>query len=343
MTTVFEVLVFVVSGDQVRDGPLGLLILTTATALAVTPVAQVHSPALDATPNPRSALVQDAPAPDQTVPVKAQPTDDQGEVIVTGRDPSSAPDPMRAVNLQAFKVTEAVDNAILGPVALVYKKTVPSPFRSGVHNVLYNLREPVVFINFVLQHKIGKAAETLARFGINSTIGVAGLFDMAKRKTFKLPRRGNGFADTMGFYGVPSGPFMFLPIVGPTTVRDLLGGALDRAMLPIVFGKRITRPQFAIPFGVLGALDHRAEFDETLHTLHDNVPDPYANTRAFYLQRRQAEIDHLRGKNISNSSPMSEKPTGPIRLRSQYPTQPIEPAPAPPGAASADATNAPKN
>lgn len=325
---------------------MGLLILTTATALAVTPLAQSVPPSVEAPATTSAESVSQAsqtePMPQSTSqspaiisqtttppPVPVHSSDDQGSVIVTGRDPSNAPDPMRAVNLQAFNATQAVDDAIVGPISMAYKKTVPSPFRSGVHNVLYNLREPVVFVNFVLQHKIGKAAETFARFAINSTIGVLGIFDFAKRKTFKLPRRSNGFANTFGFYGIPSGPFMFLPIVGPTTVRDLFGGALDRAIMPLTFGRRITRPEYAVPFGVLGVLDHRAEFDETLHTLHDNVPDPYANTRAFYLQRRQAEIDHLRGRNISNSSPMSEAPTGPIRLKSTYPKPPVEPAPVP--------------
>ncbi|WP_236697447.1 MlaA family lipoprotein [Sphingomonas sp. Leaf357] len=331
---------------------MGLLILTTATVLAVTPMAQVTPQPVEATPTATAAPQETpaTPAPieppvvSQTTPAPAH-TEDQGEVVVTGRDPSNAPDPLRSINVTAFNATQAVDDALVGPISMAYKRTVPSPFRSGVHNVLYNLREPVVFVNFVLQHKIGKAAETVARFAINSTIGVLGIFDMAKRKTFKLPRRSNGFANTLGFYGVPSGPFMFLPIVGPTTVRDLVGGTLDRLILPIAFGKRITKPQFAIPFGVLGVLDHRAEFDETLHTLHDNVPDPYANTRAFYLQRRQAEIDHLRGKAISNSSPMSEAPTGPIRLKSKYPTPPVAPAPAPvpQETAPGDPVTAPRN
>ncbi|MFX6258432.1 MlaA family lipoprotein, partial [Acinetobacter baumannii] len=88
----------------------------------------------------------------------------------------------------------------------------PVPVRSGIRNFLYNLREPIVFVNFLLQHKAGKAAETLGRFVVNSTVGVGGLFDMAKRRPIHLPRRPNGFADTLGFYGVKPGPFLFLPL-----------------------------------------------------------------------------------------------------------------------------------
>ena len=280
----------------------------------------------------------------ETGPVSAKPVDpgqpnspadleaSQKDIVVTARDPAAAPDPFRAINLQSFKATQAVDSALIGPVSLAYKHSIPRPLRSGVHNFLYNLREPVVLVNFVFQHKIGKAAETVGRFAINSTIGIAGVIDVAKKRPFKLPRRGNGFADTLGFYGVPSGPFMFLPIVGPTTVRDLLGGFADRLVLPLIVGsKLLTHPAYSVPAGVLGVLDHRAEFDETLHTLHDDVPDPYANTRSFYVRRRQAEIDHLRGHEGGNSSPMSEAPTDPIRVKHHLrPVEPSDPKPTPP-------------
>ncbi|KQR80461.1 hypothetical protein ASG07_15020 [Sphingomonas sp. Leaf343] len=269
----------------------------------------------------------------------------QPDIVVTGRGAWEAPDPLSKVNEQAFKATEAVDKAVVGPVARAYKQKVPSPIRRGIHNFLYNLREPVVFVNFVLQHKIGKALETVGRFAINSTVGVIGVFDMAKRKPFKLPRRSNGFANTLGFYGVPNGPFMFLPLVGPTTVRDLFGGAIDRIVLPVTLGQGVTDPKFAIPAGVLGALDHRAEFDETLVQLHDRGGDPYVNSRDFYLQRRQAEIDRLKGRSTGSVGGMTEAPTAPIRVRPRSdavdPPAPVEPVPvepavSPPAAAPVD-------
>ena len=318
-----------------------LILWTTATMLIGAPTIQAMPPSSGASPIATSGqagaatasdpvpggkpVAVDTAAPQATTEVvqdkrPASPhreaSASQSDIIVTARDPAAAPDPFRGVNVQAFAATQAVDNAIVAPVSLAYKHGIPRPVRSGVHNFLYNLREPVVFVNFVFQHKIGKAAETVARFAVNSTIGIAGVIDVAKKRPFKLPRRGNGFADTLGFYGVPSGPFMFLPIVGPTTVRDLFGGFADRLVLPAIVGShRLTNPAYAVPAAVLGVLDHRAEFDETLHTLHDNVADPYANSRAFYLQRRQAEIDHLRGRETGNSSPMSEAPTEPIRVK----------------------------
>ena len=229
------------------------------------------------------------------------------DIVVTGQRRGLAPDPFRSVNETSFKATQAVDDAITGPAARAYKKTLPREVRRGIHNFLYNFREPVVFVNFLLQHKIGKAAETFARFAINTTAGVAGILDVAKKKPFKLPRRSNGFANTLGFYGVPNGPFLFLPITGPTTLRDLFGGAIDRLILPFTYGSRVTKPAFVIPFATLSILDHRSEFDGTLKKLHKGVDDPYANSRTFYLQRRQAEIDALkRGKPLVGG--MTEPP-----------------------------------
>jgi phospholipid-binding lipoprotein MlaA len=265
-------------------------------------------------------------------PVQSEPAGQEApgrDIVVTGRGAWEAPDPFADINTKAFEATMAVDSAIIGPVAMVYKDVIPKPIRDGAHNFLYNLREPVVFLNFVLQLKIGRALETVGRFAVNTTVGVAGLFDMAKRKPFRWKRRSNGFANTFGFYGIKSGPFMFLPIVGPTTARDLIGGALDRLLFPFVYGSRITKPEFAIPFAVIGALDHRAEFDDTLHQLHDGQSDPYARSRDFYLQRRQNEIDELKGKAPKNSSGMSEAPTAPVTVRKRSSESTVE-EPAPP-------------
>ena len=315
---------------------------------ATAPAVPLAQPAPTATPAPVAPLADPVPAapvpaptptpapPETAPPAPVRPNAERGDIVVTGRAAWEAPDPMASVNVKSYEATQAIDKAVIGPVARTYKKKVPGPFRRGIHNFLYNLREPVVFVNFFLQHKIGKAAETAGRFVINSTIGVLGVFDMAKRKPFKLPRRINGFADTLGFYGVPNGPFMYLPIVGPTTVRDLFGGAVDRVVLPLSFGAAVTDPRFAIPAGVLGALDHRAEFDETIEKLEKAPGDPYANARDFYLQRRQAEIDQLRGKRNGPIGGMSEAPVGPIRIkqRSDSLYEPVvEGAPAPAEAA----------
>lgn len=215
------------------------------------------------------------------------------EIVVHARTPPPPGDPFQNVNAKSFEITQDVDRAIIRPVALTYQRIVPDPLRSGFRNFLNNLREPVVFLNYLLQFKPGKAAETLGRFTINSTIGAAGLFDIAKRKPFKLPRRKNGLGNTLGYYGVGPGPFFFLPIIGPTTLRDVLGDNLDRLVLPVAFGSPFNKPIYAITIGGLSSLDQRAEFDEKLQELHEGNPDPYAKTREDYLATRQAAIDAL--------------------------------------------------
>jgi len=313
---------------------LSLLESIPALLLAVTPVQTVAVPPV--APAPSTVAVEPPPVV-RTLPAPAGSPhaandNPENDVIVTAAKRPLAPDPLQAVNAASFGATQAIDRAFIGPVSLAYKEHVPSPVRSGIHNFLYNLREPIVFLNFVLQLKIGKAAETVGRFAINTTVGVGGVMDIAKRKPFKLPRRGNGFADTLGFYGIPNGPFMFLPIVGPTTVRDLFGGFVDRLILPIGVGSPFNSTTYTAPAGALGALDHRAEFDEELHILHDNVPNPYESSRDFYLRRRQAEIDYLKGRRTDGAAPMSENPLGYIPPTGVIvpPVVPTVPAPAPP-------------
>jgi phospholipid-binding lipoprotein MlaA len=244
---------------------------------------------------PDSASVR-AEVPESSAGTTAPPLpEENGAIVVTARPRAVAGDPLEAVNVKAFEATQAVDRAAVGPIALGYRHIVPEPARDGLRNALRNLREPVVAINFLLQLKPGKAAETLARLGINSTIGVAGLVDVARRKPFHLPYRPNGFADTFGYYGVKPGAYLFLPLVGPTTVRDLVGGGLDRLVLPLAIGRPFNRVTYTIPTGVIGALQHRINIDDELRELREKAPDPYAALRDAYLRRRQAEIDALHG------------------------------------------------
>jgi phospholipid-binding lipoprotein MlaA len=231
---------------------------------------------------------------------------EQDDIVVTGRVRTPG-DPLEKANVKSFEAIQSVDKAFVGPVALAYKNKLPGPIRSGVRNFLNNLREPDVFLNFLLQLKPGKAAETVGRFAINTTIGGAGLFDVAKRRPFKLPRRRNGFAYSLGYYGVKPGPFLFLPLIGATTVRDLLGDGLDQLVLPLSVGGVFNQLPFEFSTGVLTGLDDRAEFDEQLQKLRQTA-DPYVASRTFYLQGRQAEIDHLRGRDRGPGNPASGLP-----------------------------------
>ncbi len=288
------------AGAPVEDGSV-LAILPPAPAMPAT-IQRASAPPVESTPGQAdlSLATDSAPAPLQA---GAEPQD----IVVTARSRSAPNDPIAAINGESFAATQAVDRALVGPLALAYKRTMPDFVRSGVRNFLYNLREPVVFLNFMLQHKPGKAAETVGRFVVNSTVGVGGVFDMARRRPVHLPRRPNGFADTMGFYGVKPGPFLFLPLIGPTTLRDFVGDTVDRFVLPLAVGKPFNKLTFTLPTSIVGVVDRRAEHDEELHRLHDGPTDPYLATRAFYLQRRQAEIDGLHRKH--RAAPLPATPT----------------------------------
>lgn len=282
----------------------------------------------------QGAPVQDAPAPVVlphptfgTTPESPPPSLDQIEqdqpAIVVSGERSSKVDPMQAVNQASYDAVQAVDDAVIAPVAKVYEKGVPRPVRMGLRNFLRNLTEPIVALNFLLQLKPGKAAETVGRFAINTTIGVGGLIDVAKNKPFNLPYRRNGFAYTMGYYGIGPGPYMFLPLVGPTTLRDVVGLTLDRFLLPVAVGGPLRNPGYVYGSFVIRSLDERVANDELFKRIREET-NPYASYRELYLKSRQAEIDALKGK-------ADYQKEGSVKLPTLTPTPP---PPMPPAAAA---------
>lgn len=240
--------------------------------------------------------VADANAAGLVADTGAAPDDQENDIVVSARPRHVPGDPIQAINIKSFAVTRAVDDAFFGPVALAYQHAIPQPIRSGLRNFLNNVFSPVVFLNDVLQLKPGKAAQTLARFVINTTAGVGGILDVAKAKPFRIARHHDGLANTLGFYGVKPGAFLYVPLIGPTTIRDLIGTIVDRMLLPLTVGRPFNRPGYSIPVGTLSVLDRRAENDEKIHALRDNALDAYSNARQHYLEQRQAEIDALHGK-----------------------------------------------
>lgn len=263
-------------------------------SLPQTTIVRPEAAASLATDQALPALTTSGVGPQSTEPSPPQPPAADNDIVVSARRRSPG-DPLAAINQQSFAATQAVDRAVVGPVALTFEHVVPKPARDGLRNFFINLHEPIVFVNYLLQLKPGKAAETAGRFLINSTVGVAGLVDVAKRRPINLPRRKNNFADTLGYYGVRPGPFLFLPLIGPTTLRDLLGGGVDRLMMPLYLGAPFNRPIFNVGTGGVHMLDRRAEFDDQLNQLRA-ARNPYIATRSYYLWRRQAEIDGLHGR-----------------------------------------------
>lgn len=231
------------------------------------------------------------------------PPPDENIIVVTGREDHAPGDPVEMINVKTFQAVQAVDDAIVAPVAHGYERGVPRPIRDGVSNVINNLDEPIVFVNFLLQFKIGKAFETLGRFAVNSTIGVAGLVDVAKRKPFNLPRRPNGLADTLGYYGIGPGPYLFLPLIGATTVRDMFGRIVDLSLVPAAVGKPLNQPAFALTKGTLSSITERVELDDELRRVKESE-DPYVAMREYYLDRRKAEIMALHSQKYRDKKAM---------------------------------------
>lgn len=258
-----------------------------ATLIAAAQPAQMPPPAPAAEPAPISAPAADPvlhPAPDLSGPVMQ-------DIIVVGPPRPTPQDPFAHTNVEMFKVVRSLDGAITEPAALAFGHVVPSPIRTGLRNVFDNLDEPVIAANFLLQLHPGKALESVVRFALNSTIGWAGLFDVAGQRYIGLPRRSNGFADTLGYYGVKSGPFLYLPLIGPTSPRDLFGGAIDMAGAPLRWvGGPFKTLAWNVPTTIFTALDTRLEFQRHLEVFREGEHGIYVSEREWYLRLRAVRI-----------------------------------------------------
>lgn len=252
-------------------------------------------PYIEAQQVPQSDQVLAYPVLADQVPgvqVLAEPNPDDF-IIVEGSVVDTPGDPLENINATSYEITQGVDRAIVGPVAQVYEEELPKPLRNGLRNLLRNLMEPVNFINHLLQLRPGRALATVGRFAINSTIGIGGLFDIAAQDPFDLEYRRNGFSNTLGYYGVGQGPFLVLPLIGATTLRDLVGSTIDQAVVPFALGAPFNTPYYAIPAYTINSLQYRIEVDERLDAISDS-DDPYMAMRESYLCLREADIAALR-------------------------------------------------
>ncbi len=194
-------------------------------------------------------------------------------------------DPLERFNRSVYKVNDSLDRHIARPVAKTYVKVTPAPVRTGVHNFFTNLFYTKVVINDLLQAKGRQFLADTSRLVINTTIGIGGLFDPAGQ--MGLVNHDEDFGQTLGKWGVPPGPFLELPILGPSTVRDGFGLIVDPYTEPDKYLVNDWRVQLAITGGEL--LDKRATLlgtDDVLTTSYD----PYAFVRNAYLQRRQFQV-----------------------------------------------------
>lgn len=246
------------------------------------------------------AMSQDLPEEQQTPAVPddagAAPDEDTITVVGTYQGPPES-DPLIQFNESVFDVASDVDAAVVEPISEAYEEALPSPLRRALDNVLNNLFEPVNALHFLLQGKPGKTAETLGRFAINSTVGIGGIVDVAKKEPFNLPRRRNGLGNTLGYYGVGPGPYLVLPLVGSTSLRDLFGVTVDNLTIPAVVGAPFNKPAYVIPTAIVDQLNDRVAMDDELDRIQA-TDDPYTEMRIYYLCKREAEINELRNRDL---------------------------------------------
>jgi phospholipid-binding lipoprotein MlaA len=206
-------------------------------------------------------------------------------------------DPYEATNRKIFALNEGLDKHFARPLAVFYSRAVPEPARDGIHNFLTNLGMPVIFANDVLQGEPHRALDTFGRAVVNSTIGIGGLIDVAQKTG--IPEHSADFGETLAVYGVGEGPFLVLPVLGPSNPRDAFGNGVDVAIDPMTWVTFRSSAFFKLGKGVAGIADTRAENLQTLDQLERSSLDLYATERSLYRQHREAEINH--GKpNIDN-------------------------------------------
>ncbi len=215
-----------------------------------------------------------------------------------GAKVAPAHDPWEWLNRRFYALNRVIDRVILRPASIVYETLVPRPLRRGVHNFVGNLDEPLVFTNDLLQFRLSRAGRTLTRFAANSSFGVGGLFDVAT--SAGIAHHDNDFGVTLARYGAPAGPYVFLPLLGPTTVRDLAGSSIDFFADPLTFAHYHALAAFDTTTFVVGGLDQRSNAESDLQEIDQMGTDSYATMRSLYLQNRQAEIEDGSAVDIQN-------------------------------------------
>lgn len=205
-------------------------------------------------------------------------------------------DPLEPMNRKIFGFNATLDKALIRPVAIAYKNHIPPPVRRSVSNVLGNAREPYVLLNDILQGKPKRAGVTLSRFLINTTIGIGGLFDPASK--WGREPHDEDLGQTLAVWGIPEGPYLVLPLFGPSNARDTAGAIGEVFADPVSIVVDETNfarigdsdlSYFTVSRTVLDAFDYRVEIHSALEGIY-GAPDPYVRGRSWYRQFRRFEI-----------------------------------------------------
>ena len=210
-----------------------------------------------------------------------------GESAATG-------DPIEPLNRVVFSANEAVDRTLIRPAARGYRAVVPEFVRNRIRAMLDNLAEPRIFLNNILQARAQSAGITFVRFLMNSTVGLAGMFDPATGQG--LAKQSGDFGQTLYTWGIDSGPYLVLPLFGPSNFRDALGLGVDLFTTPPahLFNGDTARA-VNLSVGTVDGIDLRSRNIETLDAIEANALDFYAQLRSITRQRREAQLRAARG------------------------------------------------
>lgn len=201
-------------------------------------------------------------------------------------------DPLESVNRVTFDVNDFLDRLLLKPLAQTYRFIFPSFVRDRVANILGNMNEPVIFANNLLQGRVSDAGTTLGRFATNTTVGVGGMFEVANG--WGLQRQSGDFGQTLHTWGINEGPYLVLPLFGPSNIRDAIGLGVDSVMSPwqyvVMMGPSSTEDKYTISKLSATALSEREKNIEAVDAIKEGSLDFYAQLRSVYRQHRAKEL-----------------------------------------------------
>ena len=204
-------------------------------------------------------------------------------------DPEAPNDPLEPMNRFFFDFNQRLDRHAALPAATFYSSSVPGSVRGSIGNVLSNLGGPVTVVNDTLQLEFENAGIAAGRFIINTTVGVVGIFDVAS--DWGMPGRDRDFGETLGTYGVGPGPYLVLPLRGPTAIRDFAGSYVDGFFSPLYYVRYSGRQYVGIVKSSLGSVSNRSANIVTYRDIERASVDYYATMRAYYRQRRERQVE----------------------------------------------------
>lgn len=196
-------------------------------------------------------------------------------------------DPLEGLNRFSFAFNQLLDTFVYRPLAATYRVLLPQFMRDSIRSFLRNLNTPVILANDLLQGSFDRAGTTLARFAINTTAGVGGLYDAAE--DFGYPYHDEDFGQTLGVWGVGPNPYLVNPILGPSTLRDTVGLIVDSFFDPLGY---VLDDEVLLARAFVKGIDFRSRNIESIEDLQRDAVDFYARLRSVYLQRRVDEINN---------------------------------------------------